>query len=281
MKKLALFLVVCIPFCGVLNAGLWSSFKSAFGYEERVLPPNIRVLIVHDLDKVHLEVNGPYSLYDPYTNSHITSRFVGKARLIQAMSDGLKWGESFPGLYQLKISPVGENALIQVEDRQYTGVMYVYDIGQSISLVNQVPVEDYIKSVLRQDEIDRLHPETLAALAIAARTNTYFQSVNPKNTFWAVDAKKVNYEGVIDSNKAIDEAVNATRYMIMSRTGTYEGVATPFGLEFGPIGVSATQEVAVSQISLEEAEKMAQRGEHAAQILAKAFPGSIIMLMCY
>lgn len=90
MKKIALLLIACMPFCGVLNAGLWNSVKSAFGYQERVLPPNIRVLIAHDMEQVHLEVKGPYSLYDPYTNNHISSRFVGKGRVIQPMSDGLK-----------------------------------------------------------------------------------------------------------------------------------------------------------------------------------------------
>ena len=283
MKLRALLLIAALlPLSSPLQAGMWDNVTGYFKGSARSEAPTIRVLLLHNAEKANLEVRGKYSLYDPYTNSHISTRFSGKSRTIQAVSDGLKWGEAFPGLYQIKIKPDDANSSSIINGHDYTGEVYVYDIGGTISIVNQIPVEDYIRSILMAYQNQNLEPEVLAALAIAARTNAYFQAVNPKNTYWAVDAEKVGYHGRLQGSQAIENAVKVTRYMIMSRTGVYEGVATPFAAQFDPLSQGqAIKDAEVSQLSLEEANAMAQKGEHAAQILAKAFPGTTIMLMQY
>lgn len=281
LRTLLLFLIL-LPFHSPLQAGIWDNITSYFKGSQRSEPPTIRVLVVHDVEAASLQIRGRYSLYDPYTNSHISSRFAGKSRHIQALGDGLKWGESFPGLYQLKIEPDEELTLVTVNGRDYEGLVYIYDIGGTISVVNQIPVEAYVRSILANEQNQSLEPETLAALAIVTRTNAYFQAVNPKNTYWAVDAQKVGFHGRVPGTYPIEDAVKQTRYMIMSRTGVYEGVATPFAVQFGALSAGqSAKDVEVSKITLEEANAMAQKGDHAAQILAKAFPGSTIMLMQY
>lgn len=281
LRTLLLFLAL-LSFNSPLQAGVWDNITGYFKGQVRPEPPTIRVLVLHDAENAKLEVHGKYSLFDPYTNSYISKRFTGKSRQIQALSDGLKWGESFPGLYQLKIKPEETLTTTLINTREYPGLIYVYDIGGTISMVNEIPVEKYVRSVLASYQNQQLEPETLAAIAIAARTNAYFQAVNPKNTYWAVDADKVGYQGLIPVPAVIEDAVNLTRYMIMSRTGIYEGVATPFAVQLDALTASQTaKEMEVSKISLEEANAMAQKGSHAAQILAKAFPGSTIMLMEY
>ena len=280
LRTLLLFLAL-LPFSSPLQADVWDNIKGYFKGSTRSEAPTIRVLLLHDVEGAKLEVRGKYSLFDPYTNSHLSTRFAGKSRYIQALGDGLKWGEAFPGLYQIKIKP-DDGSTTVINNHEYQGLIYVYDIGGTISIVNQIPVEDYVRSILFGYQNQHLEPETLAAIAIVARTNAYFQAVNPKNTYWAVDAEKVGYQGHIPGSFAVDDAVKLTRYMIMSRTGVYEGIATPFAAQFGDLSSGqSTKEPETSKISLEEANAMAQRGEHAAQILAKAFPGSTIMIMQY
>jgi stage II sporulation protein D len=125
--------------------------------------------------------------------------------------------------------------------------------------------------------------ETLAAIAIAARTEAYFKSQNPKNKFWAVDARQVGYKGLdtVDAATEIDRAIKTTRHMVLSKTGTYEKVITPFAAQWGAAigGQSYQPQGVVSQISLDEAESMGNDGKHAAQILFKAFPGTHIELI--
>lgn len=280
--RMLLLIIALLPFSQPLQGGVWDKVTGYFKGNSRPEAPTIRVLLLHNVEKANLESRGKYSLYDPYTNSHISTRFTGKSRTIQTLSDGLKWGEAFPGLYQIKIKPDDAASSTVINGRDYSGDVYIYDIGGTISIVNQIPVEEYVRSILNEYQNQNLEPEALAALAIAARTNAYFQATNPKNTYWAVDAEKVGYHGRIQNTPAIENAVRATRYMIMSRTGVYEGVATPFACQFEAAeGGQPAKDSEVSQISLEEANTMAQQGAHAAQILAKAFPGTTIMLMQY
>lgn len=284
-RLLTTLLMFLLPFCAQLEAGAWSNVKEFFGIQEKPAAPDIKVLVVHDVDGVNMEVKGKYSLYDPYTNSHISTRFIGKSKAVQALRSGLKWGEEFPGLYQIKVVPEDPSSRIYINDVEYSGVVYLYDIGGAISVVNEVSVEKYLASIVASQFNQATPGEALAAFSIAIRTNAYVQSVNPKNTYWAVDGQKVGYRG----NNGLEEAewaiqaVKNTQYMILSNTGIYEGLATPFALQWGTISPSkGTGEAPASaQISLEEAQKFAGEGMHAAQILAKAFPRATIMLMSY
>lgn len=279
LRILLLFLAFS-PFKCALQAGIWDDMKSYFKGGTQSGPSTIRVLLLHDIEGANLQIRGRYSLYDPYTNSRISSRFAGKSRYIEALGDGLKWGELFPGLYQLKIEPDDRATLTTINGYDYEGSIYIYDIGGTISIVNQLPIESYVQSVLSNYQNQNLERETLSALAIVARTNAYFQAFNPKNTYWAIDAQKVGFHGRNIGDYSIEDAVNQTRYMIMSRTGVYEGIATPFAAHFGNLSTGkVTKDTEISKITLEEANAMAQKGEHAAQILAKAFPSSTIMLI--
>ncbi len=283
MLKLIVGLAIFAPFCFPVEAGIWSRITDTFQQREKPVPPSIRVLIIHDVEAVDLEVKGKYSLYDPYTNDYISSRFIGKNRQIQALSDGLKWGEAFPGLYQIKIKPDSAETITVVDGREYQGETYVYDIGKTISVVNNVPIEHYVKEILTQYENLNLAPETLSALAIVIRTNAYYQAANPKNTYWATNAEKIGYNGELQSSPVIEEALRVTKYMIMSQTGVYEGMATPFAAQFNAKtpGGDLARDARIAKISLEQADQLAKGGDHAAQLLNKAFPGMMIMLIPY
>jgi stage II sporulation protein D len=278
--RIFLFLLAFLPFSFSAQAAWWDPITDYFRGGTKAQPPTIRILIVHDVDGLNLEVYGKYSLYDPYTNSYISSRFTGKSRYLEALSDGLKWGEAFPGLYQLKIKPDEAAARTIINGHEYKGEIYIYDIGGTISIVNQIPVEEYVRSIVATQSNRSLDPETLAALAITARTYAYFHTMNPKNTYWMIDAQKVGYNGHNPVPQIIEEALNVTRYMIMSRTGVYEGMATPFAAQFeAAVSDQPSKEVKVAEMTVQEANELAHKGAHAAQILAKAFPGTVIILM--
>lgn len=277
-----IFCLAFLTFNSPVQAGLWNRISDVFVGGSKCESPTISLLLLRDSEGINLEVKGKYSLFDPYNDAYISSRFIGKRRYLQPGSDGLRWGEAFPGLYQLRIRPDETNTITYLDGHPYCGSIYIYDVGGSLSFVNQLPVEDYILiSLSAEESINCLHSETLAALAIVARTNAYYQAQHPKNPYWTVDAKKVNYNGCNNIEvPEIEDAVALTRHMIMSCTGIYEGVATPFLAEIGPItpGIGMTyKNVAKAKISLDEAEEMAQQGAHAAQILSRAFPGIMIM----
>src|SRR5690606_19269923 len=100
---------------------------------------------------------------------------------------------------------------------------------------------------------------------------------------WSVDGMQVGYKGEESKKPSseMDQAIRATRNMVLSNTGSYEGMITPFPAQWGTnVGAHAAKaNGAVSRITLFDAEEMGKNGKHAAQILGKAFPGSHIELI--
>ncbi len=276
--RIFLFLMAFVPFCGALKADMIDSIKSMWSDSKKELPA-IKVLILHDQDAANLEVKGKYTLEDPYANNkHISTRLVGKAQVIQAISSGLKWGEEFPGLHQIQITPTTSETQIFVNGVEYKGKVQVYNIGRTISIVNELPVEQYLSFLLPEQYPEQLPDEVLAALTITARTNAYYQALFPKTKFWGVDARQIGYKGAVavDANQPIQKALKNTRNMVMSQTSTYERVVTPFAAQWE---TAVPGKAVNSQISITEAADMAKKGAHAANILEKAFPRTTIQLM--
>lgn len=270
IAKLMLFALALMPLTGKLEAGLLDQIIN----KQPTFPPNIKVLLVHDREGVMLEVRGKYRLYDPKKYEFMTTRYLGKRKFIQAVSDGLKWGEQFPGIHQLMIVPDTLDIATVVDGKEYQGSIYVYDVLGQIGVVNEIEIEDYLQSVLSSTIRDPLPQEVLAAIAIAARTHAYYFAINPKSPFWAIEASEVNYEGheVLNPKSPIVSEIISTRYLVMSDSGVNK-TATPFPALFGTTGPGVA-----SKISVQEAIAMANKGAHAAQILAKAFPGTTIVL---
>ncbi len=273
-----------IPITNTLDAGVWDHVQRLLGRTSNKLPQTISVLVLHDQPGVMLEVTGKYHIYDPHTNSHVSSRLIGKRKFLQPLAGGLKWGEEFPGIYQLHIVPDNRHVTSVVNGVEYRGTILVYDVGGTISIVNKVDIEDYLLSTLSPQFQEPLPEETLSAIAIAARTMALFQSQHPKNPYWAVDAKNVGYEGIKSVNLESDvaKAIRVTENMVLSKTGSYEGLVTPIAAQWGSItgGKQKKERAAVfSRISLYEAEEMGYRGKNAAQILTKGFPDSHIEIL--
>ena len=282
LLKILFVLLMVGPLAAPVNAGWFDSMTSYFSKPAAAKPPKIRVLIVHDQQGVVIEVKGKYKIYDPHNGEHISTRFVGKRKFMQAVRDGIKWGEEFPGLYQLMIVPEERSTTTVVDGIEYRGPIFVYDIGGTISVINEVSIQDFLSSTLSQRYRQKMPEEFLAAVAIAARTNAYYAAANPKNQYWSVDANPVNYQGfaVVDPTSDMEKAINDTRFMIMSNAAPGENQVNAFPAEW-KTDPSNSGLSYISKITLDEAAEMAKKGEHAAQILTKAFPGVKIELIHY
>jgi stage II sporulation protein D len=277
--KAWMFVVAFLPFIAPVEAGFLSNIRSLFGKDQNAVPA-IDVLIVNDQPSSMVEVKGKYQLFNPHTKKLISKRFVGKKKLMQPHSGGLKWGEEFPGIFQLMIVPEEPSAVTIVDGVEYKGNVTIYDIGGSISIVNRVPIEDFMRSTLPSKYPEPMPEEVMASIAIVARTDYYYYSQYPKNKFWAVDGIGEGYQGnnSVHPSAPMDLAILSTRYMVLSQTGAYEGRITPFSAHWNSMEgrkIIGTP----SRISIYEAEDIARNGGHAAQILSKAFPGSHIELI--
>lgn len=272
-------ILACIISWVPVEAGIMDSIKNFF-WRQETPPPAIKVLIMHDQPKALIEVQGKYKVYDPHNMNHLTTRPIAKKQNIEPLHSGLRWGEEFPGIHQLLIVPDEQGTQTMVNGKFYSGSLYVYDIGGTISIVNELPLEEYLMAVLTPSYNQELPAEALAAIAIAARTQAYYASLNLKNNFWAVDARKVGFEGINAIRPgAVAQAIATTRNMVLSKTGIYEGI-TPFPAQWSVAGAKPqSKDAVVSRITLFDVESRAKKGEHAAQILAQAFPQSMVVLI--
>lgn len=191
-------------------------------YPVNATQPNLKVLLARNTDGVQVEVNGRYKVYDPQNNGVISSGVFGKNYPIHATNDGIKWGEEYPSIYQIAIVPDSPRTPVLVNGIPYYGILYAYLVNQKINLVNEVPIEYYLKSVLSNEDANHSE-EVLASIAIIARTNAYYERIQSKNSFWQVDASLVRYRGNVDRPPTkMDEAIDATKYFVLRSTETTE-----------------------------------------------------------
>lgn len=269
MLKRLVALFVLAASATSLQGGVWDKIKTTFTSSNKQKTPTIKVLVLHDQDSAHMDVTGNYVIHDPFTNTRLVSSLGEKSQKVESVPSGLKWGEEFPGVYQLHVVPDEEKTITYINGVPYKGSFYVYDIGGSISVVNEVDVEDFLYSVLPSRYDENMAEEALAALAIAERTHACYTAQSSSNPYWHVQASDVGYKGYIapKMNQSLASAVHSTRFMVLSRTGVYEGSITPF-----PIAVQST-------LKPSELAALADKGENAAKILFKKFPDTTIGLI--
>jgi hypothetical protein len=260
--------------CGSMQAGIIDALINPFTKSAEPADANVGILIAHDVPGIVLEVKGKYRIYDPLTQDFISTRFIGKRKFVQAYSDGIKWGEEFPSVHQIQIVPEDPKTSTLVDGIEYSGVVTVYDIGGTISVVNDIPSNEYLKAILNPNYFE-MPEELAAAYVIAERTNTLYQLKNPPSRYFTVDKDNVNYKGKAAAihGDGFTPAIQATRDMVMTKN------RAPFAVNLYTNKADPSARPALGNLSFDQALALANQGNHAAQILNKAFPGSTLSLI--
>lgn len=219
--KIFFAILSCTAFlaAGLQNVHAQTSEKSKMSLlpTEPIAPSNIQVLLEKDAMGALLEVKGPYHIFNPQDGSRVASGILGKRFMIHATEKGLKWGEEFPGIHQIYVKPRSKETSVFVNGIQYAGAIAIFGVGGTINIINDIDIEDYIKSILSIQFPSPLEPETLSALAITARTDAYYQVTKSKDSFWHIVASDVDYQGaaMVVPNSPIDRTVLASKGLIL------------------------------------------------------------------
>ena len=223
---------VVMALCGALNlSSTWAEMPFTDIIEkttEAATPKNIHVLLSQGVSEALLEVNGPYFLFNPHDGTKVSSGLLGKRFMIHPTEAGLRWGEEFPGIYQLYLQPRSEETSIFVNGIQYTGNVVIYAVHGHLNIVNDLDIESYVKGLLSAQASSPMEAEVLSALAILARTDAYHAVLKQKEAFWHVSSTEKDFPGagLIAPNSAIERAVDSTRHLILVRP--VEGQTMPF-----------------------------------------------------
>lgn len=224
--------------------------------------PLIRVLIAKDINAALLEAKGPYAVLREGSKEILSSGSLGKRFVVQPIDCGLRWGEEYPDDYQIQVIPRqlpgAPETTMYVDGIQYRGSMTIYyNKAGGICIVNEVPLEDFLKSTLASEFATSLSPEAMASYAIAARTNAYAQIAQAKSAkrVWDISGPLSKYYGlgVTKQKNGVDEAVDKTKYIVLTK------------------GNAPVLNVALSK---EEAESKSASGLDAKKILTNICPGS-------
>lgn len=220
--------------------------------------PKIKVLLAKDVPSAFLEAKGQYRVVRKDSGSILSQGAVGKRFVVHALQEGLRWGEEYPDIYQISLVPMAQDSYVLVNGIQYQGNVSIYHVRNNlITIVNEIAIEDYLKSTLAIQFEKPLSKEAMAALAITARTDAYNQVLQGKVSAcpWDVTAQEACYFGfgVTGQKNGVEEAVDWSRYMVLE------------SLQPGTI---------VQNIHLlpEAADKLAQKGFDAQKILKTTFP---------
>ncbi len=114
----------------------------------------------------------------------------------------------------LRVEPVAGGAGLDVEEQLYPGAIEVRQDETGVTVVNELPLEEYLRGVLARELPGRGHaPEALKAQAVAARTYALKRMGSRAALGFDLfaDTQDQVYAGVGDASPAADRALADTR----------------------------------------------------------------------
>lgn len=181
-------------------------------------PQTIKILLHKNLPRAILEAKGRYFVYNPQNDFLLASGIHSKKQRILSQEAGLKWGELFPGISQIRLVPGDSQSTILVNGIEYKGCVEIYDIKGKLHIINEIDIENYLRSVLSLQTLSEVHEEVMDALAIIARTKAYYLANKDPLLHWHVTSSEIDYQGCSLScqNPDIPACIFRTRNMILT-----------------------------------------------------------------
>lgn len=174
--------------------------------------PLIRVALKVDAQSASVSGAGGLSVKPP-DGSRVLAREAGSVSVGRGVSvNGTRYGS------ELLLVP--RSGVVTVDGARYRGYLKVIDTGKGLTVVNLLPLETYIASVLG-GEIDGSWPrETLRAHAIASRTYAYFMMEHPRDPLWDVAATVLDqvYRGASHEGWATRQAAQDTAGKVLANS---------------------------------------------------------------
>lgn len=229
---------------------------------ERFNGPTIRIQLMSDAEGSQIEVKGGYNVYDPRTGNKLDTAYAASSYYMYPTIDGIKWGTEFPGIYQVLIVPDKLDTTLLISGTEYRGMAYLYQIKGTLGAVNEVALDEFVRSILSTHvPSDITETEALAALAIALRTEALYWLGIANNQYWDVKAGTVGYRGaaVERHDVAFEDALKTSRDLVMKKMGGTDLVSVRWF------------SVGESMAPAHEMQKLAQEGKDARAILEKLF----------
>ncbi|MCI0382043.1 MAG: SpoIID/LytB domain-containing protein [Chlamydiae bacterium] len=178
-------------------------------------PATIKVLLIKEAENILLEAKGKYLIYNPENQLLIDSGFLGKKEKVFSDENGIHWGSLFRKIFHMRIVPRNNQSRLLVDNLEYKGCLEIYAVNDKIHIVNEVDIENYIKSTLSSEFVGEKNESLLEAVSIVARTNSYALAKKDPNATWHLEGEKEGYFGLANCTAQVVTAVEKTRHLIL------------------------------------------------------------------
>lgn len=186
-------------------------------YPSALAEPQVRVLLEDGLATASVKVEGGHRGYIDGVSRFETSlplRWPVTAGGGQLWVDGQLLGRT------LTLVPFG-TAVVAVEGQRYRGSVTLIARGDGIRIINTLGLEDYLRGVVAAEMHADWPLEALKAQAVAARTYA-LASFSPERDYDVCATSDCQvYRGVSSEHPRSDEAVAATRGMVLTYGGNF------------------------------------------------------------
>ena len=176
----------------------------------------IRILLVHRSPDVKLETSSPFQIMEQNGNLLFSGKRLSPTRF-KTVDGVIQAGkQSFPQA-PLVVQSLGDG--IKWDGRVYRHSLLLWpDAKNGLTVVNRIPVEDYLKGVLPSEVNPKWPMEALKAQAVASRTYALFKALeNQKERFdVSKDVMSQVYGGKTSEHSLSTKAVDATRGKILT-----------------------------------------------------------------
>lgn len=184
----------------------------------------LRVALFYEKPGVTVAIAGPYEI-KAFPGSKLLAEGPSLATTsVRSDPSGIRVGLARYQVSGLRIT--SQTKEVQVEKRNYHNVIQILkNPAGSLTVVNEIDVEDYLKGVLPWESNPEWPEEALKAQAVASRTYAIFKNIENRDFPFTLSADEGSqvYGGKTIEKSASNRAVERTRGEIL----TYQGRIFP------------------------------------------------------
>ena len=166
----------------------------------------------------------------------------------------------------------GQDGAVVVNERSYPETVYFLNRGNGWIVINQLPLEQYVASVVGAEMPSHWNPEALKAQAVAARSYALVHLVRPADSdFNLGDTTRWQaYGGLNTQSGATTAATHATKGLVLSFKG---GLVESLYASTSEIAAEAHSHLGAS-MSQHGAQNLARKGLKFNEILGRYYVGA-------
>ena len=201
--------------------------KTSAPIKKSVWQPERKIGLLSGLTQITFQMSEPCIMTDPDTK-----------KVIQKIDKDKPFTIDFASMKTEAVEIRGEKVELKdlqvaINGKKYFGGVRVNKNKGALTVINLIPVEEYLRGVLPEEMLISSHPEALKAQAVAARSYTLKNVGRHKADGYDLcdNTHCQTYEGVSSVSPTTDKAVLETRGEILYFNGA--AVLTPFHTDSG------------------------------------------------